>query len=127
VNGSRGVVYAMLVAFGIFTLAGDQGSRRLANGIARATGQPTTDAAPNEGRLSPQNLFGWAVLFVILIALADIDSTAALASAFAFLVMVTVLLAFGPDAFNNITRMLGGQVSTTPTGGAPTGSANRER
>jgi len=117
VNGSRGVVYAMLVAFGIFMIAGDQGSRRLANGIARATGQPTSEPTPNEGRLSPQNLFGWAVLFVILIALADIDSTAELASAFAFLIMVTVLLAFGPDAFNNITRMLGGSVVAPSSGG----------
>jgi succinate-acetate transporter protein len=113
-SGPRGVVYAMLIAFGIFVLAGAQGSRRLENGLARVTGATAREPKPGEPSIGPQALLGWAVLFVIFIALADLDATAELATAFAFLLLLTIVLAFGPDMFNNITRMLGGAPTSSP-------------
>lgn len=108
-NGSRGVVYALLVAFGVFVLSGAEGSRRLSNGIAKVTGGTTKAATAGESGITAQTLVGWAMLFIILIALADIEATGDLASAFAYLLLLTILLAFGPDAFDNLTRLLGQQ------------------
>lgn len=114
-TGPRGVVYAMLVAFGIFVLAGERGKRRLGNAVNATFGQPTRQADPNEPTFGPQVLAGWAVLFVIFIALADLDATAELATAFAFLLLLSIVLAFGPDMFNNLAAALG--FESSPTGG----------
>ena len=55
-----------------------------------------------------RSALGWGVLWVVLIGLADIDTTAELASAFAWLIFVAVLLLYGPTAFANISTLTQG-------------------
>lgn len=115
-NGPRGVVYAMLVAFSIFAVAGARGKRRLENAVSATFGQPLREPEPNEPTFSPVTLGAWALLFVIFIAVADFDASAELATSFAFLLLLAVILAFGPDAIKNVTDALG-ITANTPSGG----------
>jgi uncharacterized membrane protein YhaH (DUF805 family) len=54
------------------------------------------------------NAMGWAVLFVFLVILADIPATQALATTFAWLILLSVLMLFGPLAGQNIGSLFGG-------------------
>lgn len=58
--------------------------------------------------MTPQALFGWGVVAVTLAIFADITSTAELAVAFAWLILVAVLLHSGPRVFTNIQTVVGG-------------------
>jgi len=114
-SGPRGVVYAMLLAFTIFVLSGQQGSRRFLNATAKLTGQPAAAPTAGETPLGVQAVFAWAVLFVIFIGASDIDATAELASAFAFLLLISVLLVFGPDAFATLNKLFSPSPTSTQT------------
>lgn len=49
----------------------------------------------------------WGVLFLFLIIMAEIPATGDLASAFTWLIVLTVLFAYGPAAFSNLLVMMG--------------------
>lgn len=76
---------------------------------------PTKDAPI----LSAQSVLGWGVLYLMLIAAADIPATGKVSAAFAWLLFISILLMFGVDAFNGLTRLLGGNsgdIKTYPNG-----------
>jgi hypothetical protein len=56
--------------------------------------------------MTPRFVLGWIVLAGFLIIASDFPATSELALAFAYLILISVLLVAGPDAFNNITTML---------------------
>lgn len=58
--------------------------------------------------MTPQALFGWGVIAITLAIFADIDTTADLAVAFAWLVLIAVLFNSGPKVFNSISSIVGG-------------------
>lgn len=47
----------------------------------------------------------WGVLFLLFVAMTDIPMTQQVAAAFAWLLLVSVLLKYGPDAFTTITTI----------------------
>lgn len=55
-----------------------------------------------------RSLLGWGVIFIVLVAMADFESTANLAASFAWLIFISVLLLYGPTAFGNLSSLLGG-------------------
>lgn len=72
------------------------------------SGQDQDDSgviAVNVGR----SVLGWGVLFVILVALSDIEATAELAAAFAWLIFVGVMLLYGPQALDTISNLVESQ------------------
>lgn len=52
--------------------------------------------------MTPQALTGWAVVMVFLVAGADIEATSKLAVSFGWLILLAVLMAYGPTAFARI-------------------------
>lgn len=64
-----------------------------------------------------KTLVAWAALFVMLSIMADFPATGTLASGFALLLMLTMLLAYGVDAFENIGKTVG----SSGTGGSHLG------
>ena len=69
--------------------------------------------------MTQQALIGWAVLTVFLVAGADIESTSKLAQAFAWLVLLAVLMGYGPAAFTRLTRAMGQGAASSTSGAAP--------
>jgi len=67
----------------------------------------------------------WVAITLALAAMVQFQSTEKLAAAFAWLIFVAVLLANGPQAFDNISTMVGG-TSVTPTGGSGGGSPKKK-
>lgn len=79
--------------------------------MAGANGPATSDEVV-------QAIFGWAVLFVIFIVASDIPEVGQLAAAFAWLLLLSIVIVYGPDAFNNVSRFLNQSTGgTPPTGG----------
>lgn len=64
----------------------------------------TTDAARVSLSVG-RSVIGWGVLSLFLIAAADIEATAELASAFAWLIFVAVLLLYGPSALATLSTL----------------------
>jgi hypothetical protein len=65
-----------------------------------------------------QRFMAWGVVAFSLIVLAEVPSTSQLAVAFAYLILVSVLLTVGPSAFANIQAMFGdSNGSVTQPGG----------
>lgn len=58
-----------------------------------------------------RSVIGWGVLSLFLIAGADIPATAELASAFAWLIFVAVLLLYGPAALETLSTLTRGTSS----------------
>ncbi len=56
-----------------------------------------------------QQLVAWGLLIFILLALTDLPATAAVAPAFAWLVLLSVMLVYGVDLFNRLSRAVGGK------------------
>jgi len=56
----------------------------------------------------------WIVLAVALTGAAQFDTTSQLAAAFAYLILVAALLWYGPTAFTNINKLIGGTPNTLP-------------
>lgn len=112
-NPAQSVIFTTILSFTIFGFAGTDALARAKNGINRLTGQPVTDHPTDSGPVfTPQVVTGWAVLFIILIAMADIPASSELAVGFGWLILLSVALAFGPDAFDNISRLLGQNPAT---------------
>jgi hypothetical protein len=105
-------------------LGGSTGVRKLRNGINATVGRPQLTTEETTGPVLSVEVFtGWAILFVILVALADNDTTAPLGVGFAYLFLLSVVLAVGPDAFNNLASLTGQQA----TSGGGSGGGRRKR
>jgi hypothetical protein len=61
--------------------------------------------ATNRGGMTVGAAVAWSVLFLALVAMTDIPGTAVIAAGFAWLLLVAILLKFGPDAFGTITSL----------------------
>lgn len=70
--------------------------------------------------MTAQGFYGWGVLLILLVAAADFDATADVAAAFAVLLLVSVLLIYGPAAFDWLTTVVGGTVPAVSSSPAPT-------
>lgn len=119
-NASRTVFVSVAVAMTVFLVAGGRFER-----VVRKLGGPNTaEANAEKGQAAEtigRTLIGWAFLFVSLSVMADFQPTAPIAQGFALLIMLTVLLAYGVDAFGAITAYVGNvgesPASTPGTGG----------
>lgn len=108
-TGNRTVLLTVLVSFGTFVLAGPQAIAKLGNVQRYLVGEGKAETpAANQSVFSPRSLFGWALMFVMLTILADFDATSDLAASFATLIMLTTLLALGPDALSNVQSLTKG-------------------
>lgn len=58
--------------------------------------------------LSGQNLIAWAALASFLAIASDIESTSDIAVAFALLILVAAILTSGPDALDNLDKLIKG-------------------
>lgn len=87
----------------------------MANVISTDTGGAAPVASTDSGKRVAltvgRSVIGWGVLSLFLIAGADIPATAELASAFAWLIFVAVLLLYGPSALATLSTLTRG---TTP-------------
>jgi hypothetical protein len=92
------VVLAMIVALTTFVVAGP-------DALGRVRGKLDRTADTSQSGWTANNAFGWAVLFVFLIVMADIPATGELAASFAWLILLGILLLFGPLAATNVTRV----------------------
>lgn len=116
-NATQSVVFGTLVSFIIFMLSGNDGRTRVTNGIRSAQGKPPVTLDPASDRIvTTQVMVGWAVLFIMLIAAADVPATAPLAAGFAWLLVISTFIMFGTAGFENLTKILGTS-STTSAGG----------
>jgi len=67
-------------------------------------------------------MFGWAVLFVMLTVASDIPEIGKLAAAFAWLLLISITIIYGPDAFDNVNRFVDpSRTAKSPTQGGSTG------
>lgn len=55
--------------------------------------------------MTAERIAAWGVVIFTLIVLAEFNSTAELSVAFAYLILLSVLLTVGPVAFDNISKM----------------------
>lgn len=102
-SGARTVVIATTVSMLVFLAAGGRFEKVVAK-LGGKNEAETEAATIAVGR----TLVAWAALFVMLTILADFPATEQIASAFALLIMLTMILAYGVDAFENIARTVGG-------------------
>lgn len=107
------VVFSVLVSVLVFWMAGDEAARRTTRGLDRLRGVRST--APSSSSASGPNITvtraaGWGAVFVILIVASDVAPE--LGSSFAVLLLITTLLAFGPDAFANVEKVLNTGIAT---------------
>lgn len=66
--------------------------------------RPGSSTLGNKG-ITSQSLFAWGFLFAGLVILSDFPGAGELSAAFAMLILISVLLAFGPAAFDNISTL----------------------
>jgi hypothetical protein len=121
------VVLASLIGLGLMIMAGAQGTAKLQNGINAVAGRRGRTDSNKVGitGLTPEVFVGWAVLFVMFIVLTDIPATEDIGTAFAWLLLLSIALTVGPDAFHNITNIVSGGVPTNPTPPAPSGQGGQ--
>lgn len=62
------------------------------------------------------NAVGWGVIFLGLIAATDIPPLASIAAITAWLILVAVLLKYGPPAFTNVSTITAPPAATTGGG-----------
>lgn len=67
--------------------------------------------------LSANQILGWGVLYVMLIAAADIPGLGKISASFAWLLFLSILLFYGVDFFNNLGALSGGYTITTSDDG----------
>lgn len=103
-NPTQSVILSQLLAFALFWLAGDEAKRGTTNAVRRLRGQSAKGAtsADRGPQMTVQVAAGWAFLFLTLIVFTDIEATAPLSVAFAWLILISIALAYGADAFNNL-------------------------
>lgn len=73
--------------------------------------------------MTAQTWAGWGFLLVFLTVAADIPATESLAVAFAYLILVAVLLRYGPEAFAWITAVTTGVSPAAAAAGGGGGQA----
>lgn len=56
--------------------------------------------------MTAQRIAAWGVVVFVLIVFAEFDATAELSVAFAYLILLSVLLTVGPVAFDNLSKMV---------------------
>lgn len=114
-NAIQHIVLAQLLSFILFALGGPDGTTRVRNGVRRLQGQePTPRPTRSDPKLDVPAAVGWGIMFLFLIALADIPATSEVAIGFAWLIFVVVALLYGRDAFRNIGRIGSYSTPTTP-------------
>lgn len=59
--------------------------------------------------MTPSALVGWGFIAIALAIFADIDATAEVAQAFAWLVLIAVLFHSGPAVFTQFQAVVGGK------------------
>ncbi len=92
-------------------MAATSGSSDTGGGTAGG-GTTAPPPADTSGALQVgRSLLGWGVIFLVLIGMADFDSTAPLATSFAWLIFLSVLLRYGQQAFGNISSLVGGKAA----------------
>lgn len=69
--------------------------------------------------MTVQHAIGWAGLFMFLIVGTDIPLTAQLAAAIAWLLLVAVLIRYGPDAFGTVSQVANPAATGIGAGGGP--------
>jgi hypothetical protein len=103
-DASRQVLLALSIAFVVFMASGG----KVEQVIAKARGLPVPQNQP----FTANTIFAWGFLFVGLMIVADTPA-GDLAKAMAWLILLTVLLEFGPNAIANLTALTGGGTSST--------------
>lgn len=103
-GGQRQVLLAMTVAFLVFVAAGGKVEKVIAK--ARGEKEPASDKAFTAG-----TIFAWGFLLIALMVMADLNATSDLAVAFSYLILLSVMLQFGPEAFTNIQKLTNTQGS----------------
>lgn len=108
-NPTQSVILTQLLSFVLFWLAGAEAKRKATNSIRVLRGKPKyiaiadTEKGPN---MTVGVAAGWAVMFLTLIVFTDIEATSPLAVAFGWLILISIALAYGEDAFKNIGAVL---------------------
>jgi hypothetical protein len=106
-DSPRQVLLALVIALVIFLAAGG----RIEKVLAKARGiEPPADNQP----FTANTVFAWGFLFVSLMVLADLKPTQKLSVAFAYLILLSVLLEFGPQAFANLSKLTQQAAPVTP-------------
>lgn len=103
------IVLTQLLAFVLFWGAGDEAKRKTGNGLRRLQNKPIV-AAPSKSNgptMTVPVAAGWAVMFLTLIVFTDIEATAELSVAFGWLILISIALAYGTDAFRNFSAVIG--------------------
>lgn len=72
------------------------------------SGGGNAGVAPTGAVNVSRSILGWGAIFVTLVALADFEATANLSASFAWLIFISVLLLYGPQAFTNLSTLFGG-------------------
>jgi hypothetical protein len=101
VDPRQQVVLATLLSFTVFVSAGPRA-------LNRVQGKVSGTSDKSDSGWTAKNAFGFAVLFTFLIIGADVPATADLSIAFAWLILLSVLMLFGPVAFKNLSGIFGG-------------------
>lgn len=83
---------------------------------ARLRGQPVQQSVT----FDPNTLAGWAVLLGMLVFVADIPATAPLAVGFAWLIFMTIMMLYGPEAAKNLVALMGGATPGRESSGTST-------
>lgn len=75
--------------------------------------------------ITTRSLAGWAVLMVVLVAMADIPATEELGVAFAYVFLLAVLMGYGPAAFAKLSSIMGSGAgpSSSLSGAGPSSQA----
>lgn len=72
--------------------------------MADLVGEGAAGPAPVTQEQIVQAIFGWMALFVMLIVVSDVPGLGELAAGFAWLLLLSIVIVYGPDALNNLTR-----------------------
>lgn len=112
------IVFTMLVAFLVFIISGPQSQAALTHKINVLRPNAPSEAAPASSWLTVSNAIGWSVMFLFLLVMSDVSATAQLAQAFAWLILISILLTNGTAAMTtlgNLTKIGGtAPASSTP-------------
>jgi hypothetical protein len=107
VSNRRKIVLGLLLAFVIRILAtmDAEGAKKGKSKVKEA--------------LKEQNLIAWAVLASFLAIASDIESTSDIAVAFTVLILIAAILSSGPDALDNLDKLVKGGKQIQKQAGKP--------
>lgn len=107
-SATQQVVLALSIAFIVFILSGPNAQSGLTTRInSLRPGVKSQPIASQQTWITANAAVGWGVVFLTLIALADIESTSKVAVAFAWLVMISMFLTVGTNAATNLANVQG--------------------